>query len=93
MEDNALNQDRHQISSSPDRSSLPELEAGLSPEAPFATWPAQSEPWGIKRVLIVLDTGPTSREKMREWARAFSRAPPHQWVEELAEPAALLPPA
>lgn len=92
-EDNALSQERCQISSSPDHSSLPELQAGLSPEAPFATWPAQSESRGAKRVLIFLNTHPTSRKKMREWAQAFSRAPLHQQAEELAEQATLLLPA
>lgn len=91
-EDNALSQERRQTSSSPDHSSLPRLQAGLSPKAPFATWPAQSERQGVKRVWVFLDTRPTSREKMRECSQTFSRGSPHQ-REELAEPAALVPPA
>jgi len=82
--DNAFSQERCQISS-PHQSSVPELQAGLSPEALFATWPAQPEPWGVKRVWIFLDSSPTSREKKRECTQAFSRCPPLQRVEEMAE--------
>lgn len=48
-DDNTLNKERCRISSSLEHSSLPVLQAGLSPEAPFATWPAQSDLRGVNK--------------------------------------------
>lgn len=92
-EGKALSQKTCQFFFSSDHSLLPRLQAGLFLEVVFTAWPVQSKSWSVKKAWSILDTSPISKKKMREFAQTFSRGPPHQWVEELPEPAVLLPPA
>lgn len=70
--DNALNQERYQISSSPEQPSLPELQVGsLQKDHLLPGQLRQSA--RVKGVWIFLGTSPKSMEKMSKWAQAFSR--------------------